>query len=226
MSNKLSTNTMFESINANKGKGINMPQELIDEVVEEHKEKESKSKSNILDISHLDNFVANDGEVNINPKIMKAYGKKKAAKLEKEKKRLDKVVDHTDKLIDKANKKESTVAKVSPNRSKKGTKKGQTGDESRLYASELDYHCLNGNPKIVLKFIVNKQYEQMGNGFDEVFIDTSEMKEVTGFSTDHLKKILKTLKKKGFLEVKLSRKNGMRMISLPKCFHPRGQTGE
>ena len=187
---------MFESIKANKGKGINMPQELIDEVVEEHKEKESKSKSNILDISHLDNFVANEGEVNIDPKIMKAYEEKKAAKLEKEKKKGDTSTKPVSTPVE---------PQVNP---------GATHVLLRSALSVLDYRLLNGNPKKIMKFILEKYRKDQGGEFDAVFIDTYELKDKTSLSSESIRQALKILKRDHYIFVELARSNGMRMIKI------------
>lgn len=84
----------------------------------------------------------------------------------------------------------------------------------RSTLSILDYRLLNGNPKKIMKFILEKYREDQGGEFDAVFIDTYELKNKTSLSSESIRQALKILKRDHYIFVELARSNGMRMIKI------------
>jgi hypothetical protein len=80
MSEKLDTSTMFDSINANKGKGINMPKHLIDEAVNEYNEQ--KEKSNNKDLALKES--SDENEIDELQLLKEKYEAEKKARLQAE----------------------------------------------------------------------------------------------------------------------------------------------
>jgi uncharacterized protein (DUF342 family) len=150
--------------------------------------------SSPLDTSHLDSFVANDGEVNIPSDVMEAYEKKKAAKLAKKKQSTDSNLSNG--LRDSSESDELQLLK----------EKYEAEKKARLQAEERLVESAK-NPSISLtinekKLISAIKSEILIQETEEPIISTRKLRKVYKVHPNYISGALENLLKNGIISRK------------------------
>jgi len=144
--------------------------------------------------------------------------KKPVSPTEKLDTRMEKIEKRTDFLIEKSKKQELKSTQVKSNSIQVNTGREQNG-RSAKEPSLLEFYCLKGLPKIILRHIQDK------TSFDDnlqkwiSIIDTEDLKSLTGKTASHLSVQILRLEKQGWFELLRSNNAGVRVIQInPEAF--------
>jgi hypothetical protein len=144
--------------------------------------------------------------------------KKQVSPAEKLDARMERVENRTNFLIEKAKKRKVKSAQVKNTSLHVETHQEQKGRQAKE-PSLLEFYCLKGLPKIILRHIQEKV------SFDSNFqnwisiIDTEDLKSLTKKTASHLSVQLLRLEKQGWFRILQSNNAGVRVIQIkPDAF--------
>ena len=138
------------------------------------------------------------------------------SQVERKDKKLKKIEEHTDKLIEKskqiASRSQARQEHI-PSKSQADRKQNKR-DPQKKVASLIEFHCLKGLPKIILKHIQKSiQYDDSLKIWMAV-IDTQELHLITNKNPNHLSNALLRLEAQGWFEILRASNNGTRVLSI------------
>lgn len=153
-----------------------------------------------------------------NAELLKGELKKPVSPTEKLDTRMEKIEKRTDFLIEKSKKQELKSTQIKSKSIQINTDQEQNGRLAKE-PSLLEFYCLKGLPKIILRHIQDK------TSFDDnlqkwiSIIDTEDLKSLTGKTASHLSVQILRLEKQGWFELLRSNNAGVRVIQInPEAF--------